>query len=306
MPMPDPTGPLTGLKIADVDDLARYQAATEAGQQMGWKYYFPYLLSRNKPAQRAVLLVEDEGSMCVFLWQIRDARPRLDLFLAPAPINIPVLHRCIERANDYNGDHSARVMRIDAKDVDAVSAARIRVSERKTQYIYLPGTYSDIGGKSFYTIRRNVSLIDRLPDVEVLPYSAAHAEACHALLDRWKTAHHDAHGTMGGVGTSRRAIDLAGTLPDSVLRGEVVFIDGRLVAFAFGGAIRSGIACSFERKCDAEVRGLSYFQLRSFLLSLRMFEFVNDGSDAGRPGLRQLKDSFRPVAMHTEYRGRQR
>ena len=33
---------------------------------------------------------------------------------------------------------------------------------------------------------------------------------------------------------------------------------------------------------------------------------INDGSDAGRSGLRQLKDSFRPVAMHAEFRASQR
>ncbi len=36
------------------------------------------------------------------------------------------------------------------------------------------------------------------------------------------------------------------------------------------------------------------------------FDLVNDGSDAGRTGLRRLKDSFRPVEMHIEYSAIQR
>ena len=244
--------------------------------------------------------------MCVYLWQVRDDKPRLDVYLAPSPMDVAALERAIERANDFNGDRSARIMRVDAKDVDAVSAARIRVSERKTQYIFAPGAYDDLGGKAFYTIRRNVALIERLPDVQIIPYSTSHAEACLALLKRWKKAHREAHGTYGEITTSRSAIELAGTLPDSVLGGQVIFIDGRLAAFAFGGAIRPGLACSFERKCDTGIRGLSYYQMRSLLLSLQGFEYVNDGSDAGRAGLHQLKQSFRPIEMHTEYRGYQR
>jgi hypothetical protein len=299
-------GPLEGLKLLDAGDLRDYVAAVTAGRQMGWKYYFPYLLSLRRDEQRTVLYAEDAGSVCIFVRRIEDEKPRLDLFVAPAPMSIPVLRRCIERANESNGDFSARVMRIDAKDVDAVAAAGIRVRPRKSQYLFAPRAYTDLKGKSFYTIRRNVALIERLSGVEVVPYSVVHRDACFALLERWKKAHREQHGTQGGVGTSRAAIELAGTLPADVLRGEVIFIDGRLVAFAFGGQIRPGLACFFERKCDSEIRGLSYFQLRSFLLRLREFELVNDGSDAGRPGLRQLKDSFRPVAMHGEYRGDQR
>jgi hypothetical protein len=91
-------------------------------------------------------------------------------------------------------------------------------------------------------------------------------------------------------------------LPAPDVTGQLVFVEGRLAAFAFGGEIRPGLACFFDAKSDPSVPGISYAHRRSFLLSLAAFERVNDGSDAGRPGLRQLKDSFRPVAMHAEYR----
>ena len=107
-------GALDGLKSLEVSDLPRYKRAVEAGQQLGWGYYFPYLLSRNGK-NSAVLVAEDAGSMCVFLWRLRDGVPKLDLLVAPTPMNVPVLERCLERANDFNGDLSARVLRVDAK-----------------------------------------------------------------------------------------------------------------------------------------------------------------------------------------------
>lgn len=306
MESPDLSGPLEGLKILDAGDLPRYKAAITAAQQNGWAYYFPNLLARKRPGRSTALLLEDEGTVCIFLWRLRDGRQHLNLYLPPAPMNASVLKRCLERANDFNGDRSARIMRIDEKDVDAVKAAKIRVKKTREQYIFAPRAYDDMSGKSLYTIRRNVKLVERLPDVEVVPYSRSHARACHALLDRWIREHRDVHGNVDGAGTSRRAIDLVGTLPESELRGQVVFVDGRLAAFAFGGEIRPGLAISFERKCDTSIRGLGYFQLLSLLKSLERFERVNDGSDAKRAGLRQLKSSFRPVAMHVEHRGIQR
>lgn len=307
MEVPELSGALGGLKVADLEDRDRYKAAVEAGKQIGWGYYFPHLLAQNRPGRSAMLVTEDGGSMCVFRWRVRGSEARLDLYLPPIPMNVPVLRRCLERANDFNRDGSAQVIRIDARDADATSEVRsLHVWQRRVQYVFAPGAYEHLSGTKYHTIRRNVALVQRLPDVQVAPYSTRHAEACRALLSRWQKAHRDAHGTAGGVGISKRAIELAGTLPERDLGGEVVLLDGRLSAFAFGGEIRTGLACSFDRKCDTDVRGLSYFHFRSLLLRLRDFERVNDGSDTGRAGLRQLKDSFRPVEMHAEYRATQR
>ena len=93
--MPSLGGPLEGLKEIDIADLDRYKAAVDAGQQTGWGYYFPYLLTQNRPGRKAVLMAEDEGSLCLFVLQVRDAEPRLDLYVAPIPMNTSALRRCI-------------------------------------------------------------------------------------------------------------------------------------------------------------------------------------------------------------------
>ena len=304
---PELSGALAGLAVLGSADRARYKAAVAAAQPMGWGYYFPHLLAQNRPRRSAILVTEDQGALCIFRWELDETRARLDLYLPPIPTRLAPLRRCLERANDFNGDRSARVLRIDARDADAIAGdPELRVRQRRLQYLFAPRVYEHLVGREYGTIRRNVARIDRLPHVEVLAYATSHAEACRALLAHWKQAHRDAHGTAGGAGGSLRAIELAGQLPETELRGEVVFLEGRLAAFAFGGEIRPGLACSFDRKCDTGVRGLSYFHFRSFLRRLGEFELVNDGSDTGRLGLRDFKDSFRPVAMHAEYRASQR
>lgn len=307
MPTPELSGALAGLKVLEASDLDRYKRAVEAGQQMGWGYYFPYLLTRHGK-ESVVLLGEDEGSMCVFVWRLREGRPKLDLLVAPTPMNVDVLGRCLERMNDFNGDRSARILRIDEKDVSTVERlASLRVKQRKSQYLFAPEDYAELAGGRFKTVRRNVASVETLAEVEVARFSKdLHAEACHALLRAWRQQSRKANTGAGGVGMSRRAIDLAGGLPEVDLHGEVVLIEGRVAAFAFGGEIRPGLGCSFDRRSDAQIRGLSYYHLRSLLLGFGEYDLVNDGSDAGRDGLRQLKDSFRPVRMHAEFRASQR
>ena len=163
-----------------------------------------------------------------------------------------------------------------------------------------------LAGNRFHTVRRNVAMVERLPDVQVLPYSAAHAPACRALLESWSGRYRETHGDGGGAATSARILELAERFAAPDLAGDVVLIGGRLAAFTFGGEIRRGIGCVFETKSDPEVRGLGYFSRLRFISKLERFVLVNDGSDVGRAGLRQLKDSFRPIEMHAEYRGFQR
>jgi hypothetical protein len=300
-------GALAGLEIADASHLSRFKRAVDAGQQTGWSYYFPYVLARNRSKRSASLLVEDEGSICVFLWRQRKAGPKLDVLLAPMPMNAAVLRRCLERANEFNGDRSARIMRIDEKDRDAVSSLeQLRIKERGEQYLYSPKAYENLSGGKFRTLRRMVARVESGPKVEVLPYAAHHAAGCRELLDRWSERHREDHGTGGGVRLSRCAIDLAQTLPETDLFGEIVLVEGRLSAFAFGGEIRPGVACFFDAKSDIEVSGLSYFHRYRFLSKLHEFDMVNDGSNVGRDGLAQLKESLRPIAMHAEFGAKQR
>ena len=296
-------GDLAGLRALDVDDVGRFKAAVEAGAQEGWCYYLPYLLARNRPGRRAVLFAEDEGALCIFFLRVGDGGPRLDLYFPPMPMHARALQRCLDRANEFNGDRSARILRVDDKDRSAVSGHRgLRLEPRSLQYVYRPGDYVDIGGGRFRTLRRHAALVEGSPDVEVLPFSREHADACHALLRRWREEHRAAGGNAGGAGAGARAIDLTGRFSNVDLRGEVVLVDGRLAAYALGGAIRPGLGCFFEAKADRDVPGLIYFHRRRFLLQMREFDVVNDGSDFGLPGLRQLKQSLRPVRMHAEYR----
>jgi hypothetical protein len=297
---------LTGLKAASPDDYANYTAALENSRPTGSSYYLPGLLAYQRAGRREILIGEDEGSICIYRWEFKQGKTQLDLYLAPTPMNAAVLQRCIERANEYNQDQSARILRIDEKDEHEIASAGFRVRKRREQYLFSPEKYLDLGGKELYTVRRNHAKIDKLGEVRVETYTPSYAESCHALLERWRSEHRERHGSAGGYGSSKRIIDLAGKLPESALTGQVILIEEAVAAFSFGGKIHSGIACSFERKCDNQFNGLTYFQLRHFLLHLDSYHFVNDGSDAGRPGLKQLKDSFRPVEMHAEYRGYQK
>lgn len=294
---------LDGLKPLEMSDYADYKAGVDAGKQIGWGYFFPYMMARKRPGRVNFYMGRDAGSVCIFIEKLRGDGARLELFHAPAPMDAGVLHRCLERANDYNGDYSARVMRIDEKDIGrAKDVANLRITPRIDQFLYDPAAFADLRGKRYYTLRRHVAQVEALPDVRVEPFSVQHTADCLALLDRWKARYKAQTGKPGGAASSARILKDFTDFPAGMLIGQVVFVDGRLVAYSLGGELSPRIACSFEFKSDHDIPGLSYFARRSFMSSLSDFRIINDGSDARNAGLRQQKMSLRPVGMHQDYR----
>ena len=300
------TDALAGLDVLDASHLPRWKRALAAAESSGYGCYFPFVLAHQRPGRSTVLVGEDSGSLCLFIRRDGREGSQLDVFLNPIPMDVDVARRCLERANDFNHDRSARILRIDGSD--AALAARVpglRVRERRKQYVYDPGAFGDLSGGKYRTLRYQVAKVRRIEDLEVVPYAEAHAGACRALLERWAERHRSMFGTSGDAGMSRRALALTGVLGAPDLAGEVVLLGGAVVGFAFGGELRPGLGCLFEVKTDLAVPGLSHFQFHSFLAKPRGFERINGGSDARRPGLRQLKDSLRPASMYVEYRGTQ-
>jgi hypothetical protein len=183
------------------------------------------MLIYNNPGHSAALIGEDEGSICVFLWTASsdDSSSRLELLLAPSPMNADVLKRCVERTNDHNGDQSARILRVYARDADAISAIpELQLKQRHPQYMFSPASFADIGGRKYRSMRRNVSKVEALANVEARPYTGADNEACLNLLSKWRHHHRDTHGTMGGIGTSKRLINLAGEFAGPDIYGEAI------------------------------------------------------------------------------------
>jgi len=292
--------------MLDLTDLTRWKLALERGRPSGFGCYFPYVFAHHHSGRSAVLIAEDAGCLCTFILRDLAGGQHLDVFLAPIPMDVAVARRCLERANDFNGDRSARILRIDGIDAALASQVpRLSVRERRKQYLFAPHAYADLRGGKYETLRRHLSKTRRLPDLEVIPWSGHFAGECRALLQRWSERHHQRFGTAGDAGLSTRELALANVLRAPDLTGEIVRLGGRLVAYCLGGEIRPGLGCFVDAKSDLDVPGLGYFQRHSFYTAHGEFDLINDGSDARRDGLRQMKDSLRPAAMHLEYQGSQ-
>ena len=92
------------------------------------------------------------------------------------------------------------------------------------------------------------------------------------------------------------------SLPEAVVAADVAEIDGRVHAFMIGGPIRPGLGCLLVGHSTPDLQGVPYLMRVHHMARWPDLPRFNDGTDAGRPGLRELKQAFRPVAMNMLYR----
>jgi hypothetical protein len=74
--------------------------------------------------------------------------------------------------------------------------------------------------------------------------------------------------------------------------------------FAFSGPITSTVGCNYICITDTNFRGLPHLLRYRLMAEFPDLIHFNDSIDGGRPGLRELKQRFRPVEMYPVFKAR--
>lgn len=80
--------------------------------------------------------------------------------------------------------------------------------------------------------------------------------------------------------------------------GGVLVVEGRVEAFSLGEPLRPEMAVIHIEKGNPQIKGIYAAMNQMFLeQTFSGVELVNREQDLGEPGLREAKQSYRPVAM---------
>lgn len=94
-------------------------------------------------------------------------------------------------------------------------------------------------------------------------------------------------------------------MADKDLQGHVYLVNGQVRAFTFGGEIRPDLGCLLLAIADPEVTSLSYLVRHHFFANMQHCPTINDGSDGGDTGLKEMKQRFRPCGLHPVFTAKQ-
>ncbi len=164
-------------------------------------------------------------------------------------------------------------------------------------YLYLRDKLANLDGKKLHKKRNLVnSFVNNYTFHGKTLWSDNIPDAVR-ILDGWR----EARGTIGDdYDATKEALRLYEELG---LRGSIVYTDGEAAGFTIGEDLKNGtsFAIHFEKALE-KYKGIYQFMNKCFasLLSDK-YETINREQDLGDEGLRQAKESYKPVGFVKKY-----
>ncbi len=167
-------------------------------------------------------------------------------------------------------------------------------------YVYRVEDLIGLSGKKYHAKKNHVNKFKSLYDWEYQTLSQENIKECLELFDRW---HDKKSNEIIGLDEERDAVrELFQNWSSLDVRGGCIRVDGKMIAFSVGEPLCGKTAVIHLEHADTDYHGAFAIMNQQFLEhEWRDFEFVNREEDMGIPGLRKVKESYRPAFMVKKY-----
>ncbi|MEI8094939.1 MAG: DUF2156 domain-containing protein [Spirochaetales bacterium] len=222
-------------------------------------------------------------------------------FSAPwGPPSLEIVQELLRKVDFYKNLNESQV----AQHGPEYEAAGYQLVEDRDNFDYLYDSteMATLDGKKFHKKRNHIhQFFAAYPagfEGRDMTSAAADTEAALAVLEHWQSSREDRSDYL----PSKDAIYLRDELE---LAGRIWTLNGRTVGFAQGEPTQLGqtFTIHFEKADGFEYKGVyqAIFFDWAGLLKDR-FALINREQDLGDPGLRQAKETYRPVGFVRKYR----
>lgn len=164
-------------------------------------------------------------------------------------------------------------------------------------YIYLRQDLAELKGKNYQPKRNHVNKFNKEYSSVYGPLTPDDVQECLQFESQWCMKH--GYIENENIKNERRALTFAlHHFEELNLRGAVIRIEGKIVAFTFGAPISSDTFGVHYEKADITVDGAYSAINQYFAASLpEQYKYLNREEDLGIPGLRQAKLSYHPAIL---------
>lgn len=168
-------------------------------------------------------------------------------------------------------------------------------------YVYSVEALGTLAGSKYHGKRNHIARFKELGEWHYEPITKDNVEACRSMSDIWY------HGqlNLGNISVYKEKSGLNYLLDhmdELSLKGGVLYLDGRVVAFTIGEAISGDTFHVHIEKAYSDIQGAYPMINQQFVLAaMQGFTYVNREEDDGVAGLRRAKESYRPVEMIKKY-----
>lgn len=195
-----------------------------------------------------------------------------------------------------------------AKTLDA-GQFELRHNRDYDEYLYDPQALMTLSGKKYHAKRNFANrfiraYMDPLASVVTMrEYRDTDADGVRALFAQWQQTKTFASKYRQSEEQETQFLQRALELLDGkTYFADVMETDGKLIGFSYGEITPSGVGIVHIEKADTEYDGI--YAALNMLFARRHFgevRYINRQEDMGLEGLRQAKESYRPVAFAEKY-----
>lgn len=177
-------------------------------------------------------------------------------------------------------------------------------SRDEADYVYLTSELIKLSGRKYHTRKNHLNSFYRdYPEAEYLPLTARMTGECMTMLEAWQAQYLQENPDDVLIEFETEAVsEILADFDYFGIKGGVIRLDGRIIAFAFGEQLNADTAVIHLEKADHNIRG-AYAAINQGFAAHEWsgLTYINREEDMGLPGLRQAKESYHPVKMIEKY-----
>lgn len=174
-------------------------------------------------------------------------------------------------------------------------------------YVYLAQDLINLSGRKFHGKKNHLNAFRKeYPDAKYLPITEEIIPQCREELNIWYETHKRANPDDPFIGYEQAAIhEIFDHFDGFKLKGGAILLNDKVMAFTFGERLNSDTAVIHVEKADPTVRGI-YVAINQGFVEHEWSDmiYINREEDMGIKGLRQAKESYRPIKMIEKFNAR--
>ena len=233
-----------------------------------------------------------------------------EIFAAWQPIGEPdkmqdAITKILRTAEENRGDKKFMfvvVEKIFADELARYPHAKFNITAERDNfdYVYLAQDLINLSGRKFHGKKNHLNAFRKeYPNAVYLPITEEIIPKCRVELNAWSEMHKRANPDDPFIGYEQAAIhEIFDHFDRFKLKGGAILLDGKVAAFTFGERLNSDTAVIHVEKADSNVRGIYAAINQAFVeREWSNMTYINREEDMGIDGLRQAKESYRPVKL---------
>ena len=183
----------------------------------------------------------------------------------------------------------------------------ISSDRNNSDYVYLAQDLINLSGRKYHGKKNHLNQFYKdYPTAEYLPITAENIPQCRDVLNNWYDLHRAENPEDEFLCYEQAAIhEIFDNFDYFKLKGGAILLGGKIVAFTFGEKLNSDTAVIHVEKADPTIRG-AYTAINQNFIANEWADmtYINREEDMGLEGLRQAKESYRPVKMIDKFSAR--